>query len=74
MNLVATNIERIIAEKGYKKNAVAKRAGISGQKLSDMLNGRAIIRAEIVPNICKALNVDPNDLYEQHNINEDKAY
>ena len=40
------DVERIIAEKGYKKNAVAKRVGISGQKLSDMLNGRAIIRKD----------------------------
>lgn len=51
MNIVANNIERIINEKGYKKNAVARRAGISDHKLSDMLGGRAVIRAEIIPNL-----------------------
>lgn len=67
MNIVASNIERIIEEKGYKKNAVARRAGISDQKLSDMLGGRAVIRAEIIPNICNALQVEPNELYKQLN-------
>ena len=65
MNIVATNIEKIIAEKGYKKNAVARKAGITDQKLSDMLGGRAVIRAEMIPNICHALGVEPNDLYAQ---------
>ena len=65
MNIVATNIEKIIAEKGYKKNAVARKAGITDQKLSDMLGGRAVIRAEMIPNICQALGVEPNDLYAQ---------
>ncbi len=65
MNIVASNIERIIQSKGFKKNAVARRAGITNQKLSDMLAGRAVIRAEMVPNFCKALEVEPNDLYHQ---------
>lgn len=69
MNIVAQNIERIIQEKGYKKYAVARRAGITDQKLSDMLGGRAIIRAEMIPNICHALEVEPNDLYRQNNQN-----
>ena len=63
MNVVATNIARIIDEKGFKKNAIARRAGISDQKLSDMLNGRAVIRAEMIPNFCRALEVEPNALY-----------
>jgi len=65
MNLVAENIERIIEEKGMKKKVVARRAGITDQKLSDMLAGRAVIRAEIIPNICHALDVEPNALYHQ---------
>lgn len=65
MNVVAANIERIIKEKGFKKNAVASRAGITDQKLSDMLAGRAVIRAEIVPRLCDALYVEPNELYRE---------
>ena len=70
MNVVASNIERIIHEKGYKKNAVATRAGITGQKLCDMLAGRAIIRAEMVPNLCYALGVEPNELYRETTCDE----
>ena len=64
MSIVAENIERIINEKGYKKSFVARRAGITTQKLSDMLNGRAIIRAEMVPAFCYVLDVEPNALYQ----------
>lgn len=64
MNIVAENIERIIEERGYKKKVVARRAGITDQKLSDMLAGRAVIRAEMIPNICHALGVEPNALYQ----------
>lgn len=65
MNIVAENLERIISEKGLKKGAVAKMAGITDQKLSDMLAGRAVIRSEIIPSFCRVLNVEPNDLYAQ---------
>lgn len=64
MSTIAETIEKIIAEKGYKKKAVAQRAGISDQKLSDMLSGRAIIRADMIPAFCRALEVEPNALYQ----------
>ncbi len=63
MNIVAVNLERIISERGMKKTAVARMAGITDQKLCDMLNGRAVIRAEMIPSLCKVLNVEPNELY-----------
>lgn len=66
MSTIAENIERIIDEKGYKKKVIAERAGISAQKLSDMLNGRSVIRAEMIPSICQALEVEPNALYRNH--------
>lgn len=57
------NIRRIIAEKGLKQCAVAKKAGFNEQAFSNMLNERKAIRATDVPAICAALGVEPNELY-----------
>lgn len=61
---LATGINRIIASKGLKKIHVAKEAGLSPQELSDMLNGRRLIKACDIPNIAKALRVDTDDIYK----------
>lgn len=71
MKNIANNIQEIIDEKGLKKYAVARMAGISGQKLSDMLAGRATIKAEHVPPLCKALGVDANRLLGLENKDQD---
>lgn len=60
----ATGINKIIASKGLKKRHVAKEAGFSPQELSDMLNGRRLIKACDIPNIAKALHVDTDDIYK----------
>ena len=65
MNIVARNIERIIAEKGFLKKGVAKRAGITEQQLCDMLKGRKVIKAEHVPSLSTALGVQPSELFVQ---------
>lgn len=65
MNIVQENMERIIDEKGLTKTGVAKRAGLTLQQLSDMLAGRKIIKAAMVPALCAALGVEPNDLYKK---------
>ena len=41
---VAENIARIIAEKGLKQVHVSEKAGYSAHGLSDMLNGRKLIK------------------------------
>ncbi len=60
---VASNIERIICEKGLKKCAVALKAGLTGQELSDVLNGRRIIKVNEVPRVARALDVNLSDLF-----------
>lgn len=66
MSVVAFNIERIIKEKGLLKKGVAERAGFTSQELSDMLNNRKIIRADMVPSFCAALGVEPNELFKSN--------
>lgn len=53
--LLITNIENIIKEKGIKKCVVAERAGLTPNMFSSMLNERKVITAEHIPNI--AINI-----------------
>lgn len=62
---VASNVIRIIDQSGLKKKAVAEKAGYSEQMLSDMLNGRRIIKIVDVERLGKALGVDVNALFSR---------
>lgn len=63
--VVPAAIERIIAERGLKKNVIAARSKMSDQMFSDMLNGRRLIKAVDIVAISKALDVMPNDLFSE---------
>lgn len=61
---VTNTINKIIKERGFKKNIIAQKAGFTAQQFSDILNGRKILKASDVPSISIALGVDPNTLYQ----------
>lgn len=65
MNLVQGNLNKIIQEKGLVKKGVAKRAGISAQNLSDILMGRKVIRADMIPALARAVDVPIPDLFKE---------
>lgn len=56
------NFQRIVREKGTKNYFVSEKAGLSKQQLSDMLNGRKIIKLEDAIKIAEVLGVTVNDL------------
>lgn len=58
------NICRIINEKGMKQGAVAERAGYSKQQLSDMINGRRIIKPCDILALANVLGVTVGDLFK----------
>lgn len=58
------SVKEIIKEQGLKQCVVAKRAGFSERKFSDMLNGRYIAKADDIPAICSALGITPNELFK----------
>lgn len=60
----AKNIARIIKDKGLKQTYVAFKAGYTTQELSDMLNGRKLIKVCDIPRIAKVLGVKSDDIYE----------
>lgn len=53
----------IIKEKGLKQVYVAEKAGFTANELSDMLNGRKLIKACDILKIAQALGVTANDIY-----------
>jgi transcriptional regulator with XRE-family HTH domain len=59
----AAGLRVIIAEKGLKNLYVAEKAGFTAQELSDMLNGRRLIKACDIPKFAKVLNVKLDDIY-----------
>lgn len=62
--IIPQNICRVISEKGMKQDAVAKRAGLRGQDLSNMIHGRKIIKCADVIAIAGALQVGVSELFE----------
>lgn len=59
----ANGFRVIVARKGLKMNFVADQAGLTKQELSDMLNGRKIIKACDIPRMAKALGVGSDEVY-----------
>lgn len=60
---LSKGIQIIIAEKGFKNLYVAQKAGFTSQELSDMINGRRLIKACDVPRLATALGVEAGDIY-----------
>ncbi|MGC4018910.1 MAG: helix-turn-helix transcriptional regulator [Muricomes sp.] len=56
-------LSEVIKEKGLRQVYVAERAGYTPQELSDMLNGRRLIKACDIPRLTQALGVTSDDIY-----------
>lgn len=67
MSIVQRNVIRIIDEKGLLKKGVAKRAGMTPQALTDVIAGRKVIRADMVPALANALEVGVMELFKEEN-------
>lgn len=63
MSLVQKNIIRVIEEKDLKKKAVAKRAGMTSQAMSDIIAGRKVIKADMIPQLAVAMGVSITELF-----------
>lgn len=63
---VINNIKDIIEEKGLKQSFVAKKAGLTPQELSNILNDRRkLLRVEYLPGVADALGMTVDDLYRK---------
>lgn len=61
--LFSKGLKTIITEKGLLQMYVAEKAGYTKQELSDMLNGRRLIKACDIPRLAAALGVTIDDIY-----------
>ena len=59
------NVAIIVKKKGLKMMHVAAEAGLTAQELSEMLNGRRLIKARDIPRLAFALKVTADDLFSQ---------
>lgn len=60
---IANGIKTIIAQKGFKNLYVAEKSGFTPRELSDMLNGRRLIKACDIPKLACVLGVKTDDIY-----------
>lgn len=70
MSTVQRNVIRIIRNKGLLKKGVAKRAGMTSQAFSDLIAGRKVIRADMVPALANALEVGVMELFREEADND----
>lgn len=64
-NTLVQNIKNLIQTKGYKQGVVAQRAHFTESEFSNMLNERRkLIRAEHLPRIAHALEIEINELFK----------
>lgn len=63
-SIISANIYKIMKKKKMKQSAVAVAAGYTPRKFNDKLRGRAIIHPADIINICRTLEVEPNDLFK----------
>lgn len=66
-------LERIIAEKGLKKNFIAEKAGITPMMLSDILAGRRVVRPREIAALADAVGVEPAYLLDASTIENEEA-
>ena len=59
----AAGLKIIIDKKGLKNNRIAADAGFTAQELSDMLNGRKLIKACDIAKLTDVLGVTANDIF-----------
>lgn len=60
---VARGLKAIIVRSGLKNSHVAEKAGFTPQELSDMFNGRRLIKACDIPKFAYVLGVKEDDIY-----------
>lgn len=52
-----------IRNRGFKQAAIASRAGLTEQQLSDIINKRRKMDANEMFRLCDAIGTDPNSLF-----------
>lgn len=70
---VSIGIRKIIAKKGLTRAFIAAQSGFKLQELSDMLNGRRLVRVCDIPVLANALGVTIEDIFKEGGVNKNAA-
>ena len=60
---VRDSVATEIKSRGFKQSAIAAKAGLTEQQLSDIINKRRKLDANELFSLCDALMIDPNYLF-----------
>ena len=63
MQIVRSNVKKLVEASGMKQSAIAERALIPEKQFSALICGRKIMRPEHIAQIAAELGVTPNDLF-----------
>ena len=63
MDTFIQTLKELIEKSGKKNKSIAEDMGLSDKQFSDLINGRRIIKKSDIPLLCKALETDPNTLF-----------
>ena len=61
---VRINLKGIIRDRGFRQSAIAKKAGMSPCKLSQVVNLERKLEANEMFALCNAMEITPVELYE----------
>ena len=67
---IGNNLLGIRKKTGLTQAEVAEKAGISDRTYADIERGSTNMRAETLINICNALNITPDEIFTQKNVEE----
>ena len=63
MDIILSNLKRIIAESGLKYKSVAAIAGINESRFYRIIQGATELSCADLAAVCTALKITPNDAY-----------
>lgn len=63
-DIVAPNVEAVIAKRSLKQSAIAEKAGYTRQQLNSMLKGRKVMKDTDILRIAEALGVGVDTLFK----------
>ena len=61
---IAEKVKGIISERGLKQYAVAEKCGYTSNIFNNLLNGRKRINEDDIFNLCRGLEIRPNELFD----------
>lgn len=70
LNGVEKNVAKYMKDRAIKQAPIAKKMGMSPDAFSLILRGKRAMKATEFQNFCRAVKVDPNDIFDYEKLEE----